>query len=335
MKRREFIALVGGAAAATASGPLAARAQQSSRRRKVGILMIAGSNFVDQIPAVDQITRRLQELGWVNGRDLDLKIGWSDGKLDKAQELAKQFVAAECDVIVAQGAITVKILQRETSTIPIVFWLVPDPVGEGLVTSLARPGGNITGFSNYEPSIVTKWLGLLKEVNPATTRVSVLFDPDISPFHESFMHSLAEVALSFHVATTEIPAHKPDEIESKLHAFAQAGDLTGDLLVLPDALTVGSKDIIVALAARLRVPAVYPYRSFVTGGGLLSYGVNLPNHAAETAAYADRILRGASAADLPVQNPTKYELVINLKIAEALGLTIPQSLLATADEVIE
>jgi putative tryptophan/tyrosine transport system substrate-binding protein len=221
------------------------------------------------------------------------------------------------------------------STIPIVFWLVPDPVGEGLVASLARPGANVTGFTNYEPSIVTKWLNLLKEVNPATTRISVLFDPDISPFHETFMHSLTEAAPSFHVAGTETPAHNPAEIESKLDTFAQAGDLKSGLLVLPDALTVGSKDLIVALAARLRVPTVYPYRSFVTGGGLLSYGVNPPNHAGQTAAYVDRILRGDSPTNLPVQAPTKYELVINLKTAKTLGLTIPESFLSLADEVIE
>ena len=332
MRRRDFIKVIAGSAAQL---PFGVYAQQNPRKRRVGILMIAASSFVDQIPAVDQITRRLRDLGWVDGRNLDFDIGWADGKLDKARELAKQFVAAGCDVIVAQGAITVKVLQRETSTVPIVFWLVPDPVGEGLVASLARPGANITGFTNYEPLIVTKWLNLLKEINPATTQVSVLFDPDISPFHESFMHSLAGAALSFHVATTEIPAHNPAEIESKLHAFAQAGDLTSGLLVLPDALTVGSKDIILAMAARLRVPAIYPYRLFVTGGGLLSYGVNLPNHAGETAAYVDRILRGESPADLAVQNPTKYELVINLKTGEALGLTLAPSLVVTADEVIE
>ena len=215
MRRRDFIKLIAGSVAQL---PLGVYAQQSPRKRRVGILMIAASSFVDQIPAVDQITRRLRDLGWVDGRNLDFEIGWADGKLDKARELAKQFVAAECDVIVAQGAITVKVLQRETSTIPIVFWLVPDPVGEGLVASLARPGANIAGFTNYEPSIVTKWLNLLKEVNPATRG-----------------------CLSFHVATTEIPAHNSAEIESKLHASAQAGDLTSGLLVLPDALTVGSE----------------------------------------------------------------------------------------------
>jgi putative tryptophan/tyrosine transport system substrate-binding protein len=175
----------------------------------------------------------------------------------------------------------------------------------------------------------------LKEISPTTTRVSVLFDPDVSPFHESFMNSLAEGALSFHVTAAEMPAHNAAEIESNMAAFAQGGDLTSGLLALPDALTVGSSDLIVSLASRLRVPAIYPYRSFVNRGGLVSYGVNLPNHAGETAAYVDRILRGEKPADLPVQNPTKYELGVNLKAARALDIAVPPSLLVTADEVIE
>jgi putative tryptophan/tyrosine transport system substrate-binding protein len=332
MRRRDFIKSI---AASAAPWPVVARARQSDGPRRIGVLMITAENVVDQLQAVDQIRKRLEGLGWVDGRDCRLEIRWAEGKPDKAAAIAKEFVVAQCDVIVAQGSITVKILQRETSSIPIVFWLVPDPVGEGFVGTLAHPGGNITGFTNYETTIVTKWLNLLKEINPQITRISALFDPEIAPFYERFIQALSDAASSFHVAVSEMRAYSAPEIQSKMAAFAEESKLTGGLLVLPDALTVGSSNLIVGLAAHLRVPAIYPYRGFVNAGGLLSYGVNLPNHAGETAAYVDRILKGEKAAELPVQAPTKYELIVNLTTAHALGLSIPQTLLATADEVIE
>jgi putative tryptophan/tyrosine transport system substrate-binding protein len=212
---------------------------------------------------------------------------------------------------------------------------VPDPVGQGLVASLARPGGNVTGFTNFEFTIASKWLGLLTEIDPAITRVSALFNPGTAPYAERFVRVLEEAAPSFRVSVGAMKARNAAEIEAEMTAFAQGSDLAGGLLAMPDVLTGAHKDLIVPLAARLRIPVIYAYRYFVDGGGLMSYGVNLPEHAGQTAAYVARILKGEKPADLPVQAPTKYELVINLKTAKALDLRIPPTLLATADEVIE
>jgi putative ABC transport system substrate-binding protein len=330
MNRREFITLLGGATA----WPMAARAQQV-QVRQAGILMLGAQSDADQQPAVNRIKQQLEELGLVEGRNVRIDVRWSDGRPEKVQEHAKQLVDTPCDVIVAMGPLAVAALRRETKTIPIVFWLVPDPVGQGLVASLARPGANITGFTNFEFTMASKWLGLLKEIDPPISRVSALFNPDTAPYAERFIRVLGEAAPSFGVSVNPMKAHNAAEIEAEMTAFAQGGDLSGGLLAMPDVLTGAHKDLIVNLAGRLRIPTIYAYRYFVLGGGLMSYGVNLPDHGGQTAAYVARILKGEKPADLPVQAPTKFELVINLKTAKALGLDVPPNLLATADDVIE
>ena len=331
MKRRDFITLLGGAAAFR---PFAARAQQEQIRR-VGILMLTTQNGPDQQPAVDRIREQLEGLGWVEGRNIRIEVRWCEGKLEKVKEYAKQLVEMPCDVIVALGPIVLAALRRETNTIPIVFWLVPDPVGQNFVTKLARPGANITGFTNFEFAIATKWLDFLTEINPAIARVAVLFNPETAPYVERFIHVLDEAAPSFRLSVSAMKAHNAAEIEREMTAFTQRSDIAGGLLAMPDVLTGGHMDLIVNLAAHLRLPVIYPYRFFVYAGGLLSYGVNFAEHAGQTATYVSRILKGEKPADLPVQAPTKYELVINLKTAKALGLEIPQPLLTFADEVIE
>jgi putative tryptophan/tyrosine transport system substrate-binding protein len=331
VKRREFITLLGGA---TIAWPLAARAQQGQIRR-VGLLMLSAENDVGQKQAVDRIVQQLESLGWVDGHNVKVDLRWSDGDSAKVNENARQLVEAPCDVIIPEGILPTSVLQRATSTIPVVFWLVPDPVGQGVVTNMARPGANITGFTNFEFTIASKWLGLLKDIDPAIARVALLYHPSLDTYAERFMRVLGETAPSFGVSVSVMKAHNAGEIEAAMTAFAEGGNLTGGVLANPGALTTANRDLIARLGVQLRIPVIYAYRFFVDGGGLISYGVNFAQHAGQTAAYADRILKGERAADLPVQAPTNYELIINLKTAKALGLGVPQTLLATADEVIE
>ena len=329
LQRREFITtLLSGAAAVW---PLAASAQQTEQMRRVGVLMMSGQDGADQ-PSVMRLAQRMRDLGWIEGRNIRIDVRWSEGDLEKARANAKA-LAETSDVIVTQGAIATRIAREQTGTIPIVFWLVPDPVGLGLVSNLARPEGNVTGFTNLEWSIASKWLELLREFKPSIIRASLLFNPDVAPYADHFMANLKDAGSRLGVTVSAMHARNVAQIETAMTAFAD-GNLTG-LLVLPDALTVIHLEQIVKLAMHLRLPAIYPYRMFAVAGGLVSYGVNVPEHAGQAATYIDRILKGEQPGSLPVQAPTKFELVVNIKTAEALNLTVPQIMQMTADEAIE
>jgi putative ABC transport system substrate-binding protein len=328
MKRREFITLVGGAVAAW---PLAAHAQQNERMRRIGVLMALSANDPEGQARVAAFLQGLQELGWSVGRNVIVDSRWSTGH-DDARKYAAELVALAPEVILANGSPALAPLVQITRTVPIVFTNVVDPVGAGYVDSLARPGGNITGFAVYEYSLSGKWLQLLKEIAPGVTRVAVLRDPSIASGPGQFA-AIQTVAPSLGVELRPFDVRDEAEIEHAITAFAQ--NPNSGLIVTGSPLAVSHRDLIITLAARHRLPAVYFLHSFAAAGGLISYGPDLLDPLRRAAGYVDRILKGEKPADMPVQAPTKYELVINLKTAKALGLTIPPSVLARADEVIE
>ena len=332
MKRREFITLLGGAVA----WPLAARGahgQQPDRMRRIGVLTNLGADDPESLARIGAFLQGLQELGWTVGRNVRIDYRWGDvGDTDRVRTSAAELVALGPDVILAGAALTVRPLQQATRTIPIVFAQVIDPVGAGFVESLARPGGNTTGFAQFEYGLSAKWLELLKEIAPHAKRVVVLRDPT-NPTGTAQFAAIQAIAPSFGVELRPIGVRDPEEIERGITAFARGAD--GGLIVLSSGLAIRNRKLVVALAERHKLPAVYPFRFFVTGGGLTSYGPDLVDGYRRAAGYVDRILKGEKPADLPVQAPTKYELVINLKAAKALGLTVPPTLLARADEVIE
>jgi putative tryptophan/tyrosine transport system substrate-binding protein len=330
MRRREFISLLGGAAVAW---PLAARAQQAERVRRVGVLMPFAESDPQSQARVTAFQQGLQELGWTANRNIQFEYRFAGPDPVSMRTHAVTLVALRPDVILASSPQVLAALQHETRTIPIVFVNVADPVGANLVQSLARPGGNMTGFTNFEFAIVGKWLELLKETAPSVTRVAVLLAPE-HVTNAALLHSIEAVAPSFGIHLTPAPVRDVVEIERAINAFARESH--GGLIVLPSPVTIGipSKEII-SLAVRLRLPAVYPFSYLVINGGLMSYGVDDNDQWRRTASYVDRILRGAKPADLPVQAPTKFELVINLKTAKAMGLDIPATILGHADEVIE
>ena len=330
MKRRDFIALIGGAAVAW---PLAARAQQADRVRRVGALM--GGFTADNQMAQDRLTafrQTLQQLGWTEGRNLRTEVRWSGADNERRRRDAAELVALAPDVILASGTTTVAALLQVSRTVPIVFTVVADPVAAGLVESLARPGGNATGFSPFEYGLSPKWLELLKEIAPRVTRVAVLRDPAVASGIGLFS-AIQIVAPPLGVEVTPVDVRDPAEIARAVTAFASGSN--GGLIVTGGALATVHRQLIAALAARYRLPAVFASRPYVTAGGLISYGPDLLDQFRRAAGYVDRILKGEKPADLPVQAPTKYELVLNLKTAKALGLDVPQTLLARADEVIE
>jgi putative tryptophan/tyrosine transport system substrate-binding protein len=326
MRRREFIALIGGVAAAW---PLAARAQQPERMRRIGVLF--GSAEDDQRSTV--FVHRLEELGWTEGGNVRIDYRWDDGDADRRRSNAAELVRLELDVIATFGTPALAATAHETRTIPIVFMSVSDPVKLGFVASLAHPGGNITGFANYEPAIGGKWLELLKEIERNVARVTLLFNPETAPFNELILQSLEAAAPTFAVRVTAARVHSAAELDGAFAAAAR--EPRSGLIVGPDNFTSQHHERIVALAAKYHLPAVYPLRLFAATGGLLVYGIDLVEQARQAASYVDRILRGEKPADLPVQAPTKYELVINLKTAKALGLDVPLHLQQIADEVIE
>jgi putative ABC transport system substrate-binding protein len=328
MQRREFITLLGGAAVAW---PLAARAQQPDRMRRIGALAGIEDDAEGQARFA-AFLQGLQQLGWTDGRNVRIDYRWGGGDADNIRKHAAELAALAPDVILAAGAAVVGPLLQATRTVPIVFVIVPDPVGAGFVDSLARPGGNATGFINFEYSISAKWLELLKQITPGVTRAAVLRDPAITAGTGQF-GAIQSVAPSLGVEVSPVNVRDAGEIERAVTAFARSSN--GGLIVTGSALAVVHRDLIVTLAARHKLPAVYFIRSFVAGGGLISYGPDYFDQFRRAAGYVDRILKGEKPADLPVQAPTKYELVINLKTAKALGLTVPQSVLARADEVIE
>ena len=328
MKRRQFIALLGGAVA----WPLAARAQPPERMRRIGVLMTLAADDPESPVRLTAFVQTLQELGWTDGRNVRIDTRWGGGDADRIRISAAELVALAPDVILAVGGTAVGPLLQATRTVPIVFTQTADPVGAGFVASLARPGGNATGFTLFEFGTSTKWLELLKEIAPGVTRAAVIRDAAI-PAGVGQFAVIQAAASSFGVELRAVDVRDPGEIERAVTALAR--ERHGGLIVTASAVAVAHRDQIVTLAAQHKLPAVYFQRFFVNAGGLISYGPDSIDPHRRAAGYVDRILKGEKPADLPVQAPTKYELVINLKTAKALGLTVPDTLLARADEVIE
>src|SRR5262245_11175462 len=329
MKRRAFISLLGGAAAVW---PLAARAQQPERMQHIGVLIAAVGDEAVVQERNTAFLQALQQLGWIVGRNLQIDFRWAGSDPERIRKYAAELLALAPDVILAPGTATVGPLLKMTSTVPIVFPIVVDPVGAGFVESLARPGGNATGFTQYEYGVSGKWPELLKQIAPIVTRVAVLRDPTLTSGTAQFA-AIEAVAPSLGVEVSPLNVRDPAEIERAVTAFARTTN--GGLIVPGSGSAVTHRDLIVTLAARHRLPTVYSERHFVAAGGLISYGPDFLDQYRRAAVYVDRILRGEKPADLPVQAPMKYELVINLKTAKALGLDVPSMLLARADEVIE
>ena len=329
MKRRTFIMLLGGAA----TWPLAARAQQGERMRRVGVLMGLVASDPEAQSRVAAFEHGLRELGWVKGRNLWIEYRWAGGGENELRNHAAELFAMAPDLILANSTPVTAALREQSQVVPIVFTQVTDPVGQGLVPNLAHPGGNLTGFTSFEFSIGTKWLEALKQTAPHVTRVALVFNPHSAPFADLFLRPVEAAAPSFSVTPIAAAVRATDDLDRVFDALAR--EANGGLIVLSDLGMTNHRDALIALAAHHRVPAVYPFRYFATSGGLMSYGTDMAEVFRRAAAYVDRILRGTSPGDLPVQAPTKYELVINLKTAKALGLTVPPSLLARADEVIE
>ena len=331
MRRRTFISLVGGAAVAW---PIAAGAQQIDRTmQRVGVLMPFAPNDPEARLRVAALEQGLRDLGWVDSRNLRIDYRWAADDADRLPGEAAALVAAAPDVILANSTPVLSELRKQSTTLPIVFVQVTDPVGSGFVPNLARPGGNVTGFTTFEFAISGKWLQTLKEVAPAVTRIAVVFNPQTAPYAAALLQPIEVAARTFAVAAMTAPAADAAAIEAAVTAFAQTPN--GGLIVLPDVSTAQHRDLIIALAARHRLPAIYPYRYYAVSGGLISYGTEVTDVCRRAAGYVDRILKGEKPADLPVQAPTKYELVINLKTAKALDIDVPATLLARADEVIE
>jgi putative ABC transport system substrate-binding protein len=328
MRRREFITLFGTAAA----WPLAARAQQIEQVRRIGVLMNVAAADAEGQAQVAALMQALQQLGWSEGRNVQFDVHWGENDAERDRRYATELVAFAPDAILASGTLSVAALRRVTHTTPIVFAGVSDPVGAGFVDTLARPGGNVTGFMIFEYSLSGKWLELLKEIAPRLTRAAFLRDA-ANPAGIAQFGAVQAVAQSLGVEMRPIDIHDGGEIERSIASFARAAN--GGLIVTPSAAVSAHHDLIVVLAARYKLPAVYSFRPMVIGGGLISYGPDIADQFRQAAGYIDRILKGEKAADLPVQAPTKYELVINLKTARALGIEVPPTLLARADEVIE
>jgi putative ABC transport system substrate-binding protein len=328
MKRREFITLLGGAEAAW---PVTAWAQ-SDRTRRIGMLMGYPEGDPHAQANVKAMQQGLQSLGWIDGKNVTIDYRWAGGDPEKARAFAKELVGMAPDVIVPSTNQVTAILRQETSSIPIVFVFVGDPVGSGFAASLANPGGNSTGFANFENSTGGKWLELFSEVAPNVKRAGFLFNPDAPP-NVGFYRAAEAAAASLGREVVPLPVHNAAEIERSIATLAQSGSV--GLIVAPHAVTLGNRDLIVGLAARHKLPAVYSDRYFAESGGLLSFGNNTADMFQRSASYIDRIFKGAKPADLPVQLPTKFELIINLKTAKELGLQVPAMMLTRADEVIE
>jgi putative tryptophan/tyrosine transport system substrate-binding protein len=324
MRRRELISLLGGVATAW---PLAARAQQPDRVRRIGVLATS-----TQEAQLGTFRQALRELGWTEGGNVRIDIRWGEGEADRIIAGAAELIGMSPNVLVASSPAHASELRKGTRTIPIVFVQVPDPVELGLVVSLARPGGNVTGFTHFELAMGGKWLEVLKEISPRVRRVALLQNPD-HPAWPGFLRTIKAAAPSFGVEVIPAGIHDAHEIAGMIEAFAREAD--GGLIVLPSPQTTMHRDLIIALAARHRLPAIYPFRYMVVEGGLISYGIDNLDMWRRSASYVDRILKGEKPADLPVQAPNKFELTINLKTAKALSLTVPLIMQMTADEVIE
>lgn len=330
MNRREVISLLGGAAAAWSP---AAGAQQPEKLRLVGVLMSLAQNDPGGQAEVEAFYQGLAAVGWVEGRNIQIEFRWPGGDVALARILAKELVGLNPDVLVGRSTPTTAALKAETSSIPIIFVNVAEPIGSGFVESLVRPGGNITGFTNFDGSVGGKWLQLLKEADPQMSRVASVFNPKTAPFAVSFLQSIESAAPTVRAETTALPVESDADIESSLTAFARQP--AGGLIAIPDSFTLEHRHVIIAQAAKNRLPALYANRISALDGGLMSYAVDTRGLFQRSAGYVDRILNGAKPSELPVQMPTKFDLLINLKTAKTLGLNLSPMLIARADEVIE
>ena len=329
MKRREFITLLSGAA----TWPFVARAQQSERIRRLGVLMAVAESDADVRKGIAIFQQRLQELGWKDGQNIRIDYRWGDADDARIQALAKELVDLQPDVLVGHSTPSAKGLLKQTRSIPIVFLTVTDPLGQGLVASLSHPGGNITGFSVFEFSLGSKWLETLKQIAPGIRRVTAIFNPETAPYYGLYLQSINAAVPSLAVESIAAEVHSEADIENVIRKVGSEPD--NGLFVLPDSHNVVHRKRIIELAAQHRLPTIYYFRYFASDGGLISYGPDEMDLFQRTAGYVNRILKGTNPSDLPVQQPTKFELVINLKTAKAMGIQMPVSLLARADEVIE
>ncbi|MGB6589787.1 MAG: ABC transporter substrate-binding protein, partial [Pseudolabrys sp.] len=330
MRRREFLGFVGGAAA---MWPLAARAQQPDRIRRLGVLIAVAESDADVRKGITIFQQRLQELGWRDGNNIRIDYRWGNADAERIQALAKELVDLQPDVLVGHSTPSAKGLLKQTRSSPIVFLTVTDPLGQGLVSSLSHPNGNITGFSVFEFSLGTKWLETLKQIAPGIRRVTAIFNPETAPYYKLYLDSINAGVPALAVESIAVPVHSEADIENAIRKVGSEPD--GGLFVLPDSHNVVHRKRIIELAAQYRLPTIYYFRYFASDGGLIAYGPDEMDLFQRTAGYVNRILKGTSPSDLPVQQPTKFELVINLKTAKAIGIQIPVSLLARADEVIE
>jgi putative ABC transport system substrate-binding protein len=330
LKRREFITLLGGAAA---TWPLTAQAQQTEKKRRIGVLMSFAESDASARSMFEGYRNALAQLGWIEGKNLQMEVRWAAGNPDKIKAFAKELVELRPDAILVQGTVSTGSVVGETRSIPIVFVNVADPVGSGYVPNLAHPGGNVTGFMLDISAQGGKWVELLKEIAPRIRHIALLSNAETGPPLSFFMPSILAAASSFSIEVKSTPIHAKEEIEGVI--AEQSRDPDGGLVVTPAAFHTVNRDLIIALAARYRLPTIYHERSYVESGGLIAYTPDYGEHFRPAAAYVDRIFKGAKPGDLPVQAPTKYELFINLKTATTLGLSVPQTLLASAAEVIE
>jgi putative tryptophan/tyrosine transport system substrate-binding protein len=328
MRRRDFIKAI----TVSAGWPLATRAQQGERMRRIGVLCPFADDDVDAKTWFGAFQQGLLALGWEQGRNIKIEYWWTAGDQTRRASYAVELARIGFDLLFVVGAAELAELHRQTATIPIVFVQVSDPVKLGIITNLAHPEGNITGYVGIEHSVGAKWLGFLKDTAPNVSRVAVIFDPQNLAM-TSYLEAVKAAAPSFGISLTLADVRDATDIERAITSFSQHPN--GGMIVLPNAITQLHRDLIIGLAARFKLPAIYSYRLFTRSGGFISYGVDLTDQYRQAASYVDLTLRGAKAGDLPVQLPTKYELIINLKTAKALGLTIPEAFLQTADEVIE
>jgi putative tryptophan/tyrosine transport system substrate-binding protein len=329
VKRREFITFVG----AILAWPLVAPAQQSEPKAHIGVLMGIGENDPEAQPRVEALEGGLRELGWVKGRNLRLDYRWTAGDPDRTQCFAKEIVELKPNLIIVHSTPAVKALRQLTASIPMVFVLIADPIGSGFVQNLSHPGGNITGFMNVDAPMAGKWLELIVEIAPKTREVALIYNPNTAPFFSAFLRSFNAAAPKFNVRGISTPVTDAAAIESAMKNLGQSPGVA--IFVLPDVFVQVHRTLIIKLAEQFCLPAIYPYRFFPTSGGLLSYGIDTIVVFRQAAGYADQILKGAAPNDLPVQAPSAFKLIINLKAAKAIGLDIPESFLLRADEVIE
>jgi putative tryptophan/tyrosine transport system substrate-binding protein len=329
MRRREFITLFGGAV----SWPFAARAQQPTTSRRLGVLINLSENDLEAQRLITAFRERLAQLGWVDSRNLRIDYRWASGDADRISAFAKELVELSPDIIVGYATPSVVALQHETNSIPIVFLSVTDPLGQGLVASLAHPGGNITGFAVFEFSLGTKWVETLKQISPNLKRVTTIFNPKTAPYYSLYLRAIEKAASSLAIEPIVVEIHDDAEIERAIINLAHEPD--SGLIAMPDSFNMAHRQTIIAFADQYHLPAMYYFPLFAADGGLISYGPDETDMFRRTADYVDRILKGAKAGDLPVQQPTSFRLVINLKAAKALGLNVPTALLARADEVIQ